>query len=211
MQAPALNPFVSLEDYLAFEEISEVKHEYWNGIIVEASGGSPRHADLIANVAAAFIPRLRGKPCRGSSSEQRIRVEKNNVSFYPDFVIKCPPEKYSPLDANALINPVLVLEVLSPTSEKKDRGAKFEQYALIPELRDYILVSQERILVEHFARGAEKTSGDEWILRRYNVREAFLKFPHLEIEVPLDEIYEAMDLPSGLVAVEDDPQPTTSN
>ena len=103
------------------------------------------------------------------------------------------------------------MEVLSPTSEKKDRGAKFEQYALIPELRDYILVSQERILVEHYTRGHKKTSGDEWILRRYNVREAFLKFPHLEIEVPLDEIYEAMDLPSGLVAVEADPQLKRSN
>lgn len=210
MQAPALDPFVSLEEYLAFEETSEVKHEYWNGHVVEASGGTPRHADLIGNIAASFIPRLRGKRCRGSSSEQRIRVEKSNVLFYPDFVVKCPPEKYSELDPNALVNPALVVEVLSPTSEKKDRGTKFEQYSLIPELRDYILVSQERILVEHFARGPENTAGDEWILRRYNVREAFLRFPHLEIEVPLDEIYEAMDLPSGLVAVENDSPPGTS-
>ena len=207
MQAHAFDPFISLEEYLAFEENSEVKHEYWNGYVIECSGGTPRHADLIANVMISFGGKLRGKPCRGSSSEQRIRVEKNNVSFYPDFVVKCPPEKYSDPDPNALTNPVLVVEVLSPTSEKKDRGAKFEQYALIPELRDYILVSQERILVEHFTRAEE----DAWILRRYNVREAFLKFPHLEIEVPLDEIYEAMDLPSGLVAVEDDSRPKTSH
>jgi len=197
MQAPALDPFVSLEDYLAFEEISPVKHEYWNGYVVEASGGTPRHADLIANVAATFVLRLRGKPCRGSSSEQRIRVEKSNVLFYPDFVVKCPPEKYSLLDPNALLNPALVVEVISPTSEKKDRVTKFEQYSLIPELRDYILVSQDRILVEHFARG----QGDEWILRRYNAREDLISLPHLEIEVPLEEIYEGMDLPSGLLAL----------
>jgi Uma2 family endonuclease len=198
MQAPQLNPFVSFADYLAFEENSEVKHEFWNGIVFECSGGTPRHADLIFNVSAAFAPRLRGHRCRGSSSEQRIRIEENNVSFYPDFVIKCPPEKYSPLDPNALTNPVLVAEVLSPNSEKHDRGAKFEQYALIPELRDYLLVSQERILVEHFARG----QNDEWILRRYNEREDVIAFPHLEIEVPLDEIYNAMDLPSGLIALQ---------
>lgn len=199
MQAPELIPFVSLSEYLAFEETSEIKHEYWNGIIIEASGGSPRHADLIFNVSVAFGMRLRGKRCRGSSSEQRIRVEKSNVLFYPDFVVKCPPEKYSEADPNSLINPALVVEVLSPTSEKKDREMKFEQYSLIPELRDYILVSQERILVEHFSRDHEKTSGDEWILRRYNRREDRLVLPNLDIEVPLEEIYEGLDLPSGLV------------
>ena len=206
MQAPALDPFVSLEEYLAFEEISEVKHEYWNGTIVEASGGTPRHADLIANVTASFIPRLRGKPCRGSSSEQRIRVEKSNVLFYPDFVVKCPPEQYSEVDPNALTNPALVVEVLSPTSEKKDRASKFEQYSLIPELRDYILVSQERILVEHFTRG----QGSEWILRRYNEREDRLVLPNLDIEVPLEEIYEGMDLPAGLLALQAKPESENS-
>jgi Uma2 family endonuclease len=198
MQSPKLDSFVSLEEYLAFEEISEVKHEYWNGRVFECSGGTPRHADLIFNVAAAFAPRLRGHRCRGSSSEQRIRIEASNVSFYPDFVVKCPPEKYSPLDANALTNPALAVEVLSAGSEKRDRGAKFEQYALIPELRDYLLVSQERILVEHFARA----ENEAWILRRYNEREDVIAFPHLEIEVPLDEIYNAMDLPSGLIALQ---------
>lgn len=197
MQAPQLDSFVSLEEYLAVEEVSEVKHEYWNGRVFECSGGTPRHADLIFNVAAAFAPRLRGHRCRGSSSDQRIRIDESNVSFYPDFVIKCPPEKYSEKDKNALTNPALVVEVLSPGSEKEDRGVKFEQYALIPELRDYLLVSQERILVEHYSRG----ENDTWILRRYNERADTIAFPHLEIEVPLDEIYDGLDLPAGLVAL----------
>ena len=206
MQAPALDPFVPLKDYLAFEETSSVKHEYWNGHVIAMSGGSPRHADLIGNVTASFITRLRGKRCRGSSNEQRIRIEASDVEFYPDFVVKCPPEKYSDLDPDALINPALIVEVLSPSSEMKDRGEKFQQYSSIPELRDYILVSQERLLVEHFTRG----EGATWILRRYNLRGDSLFLPHLEIEVPLDEIYEGMDLPSGLVTLQSQPELETS-
>lgn len=203
MQALAREKLVKLQEYLAAEEVSLEKHEYWAGRVylkdgddnLQISGGTPRHADLIGNVTATFITRLRGKRCRGSSSEQRIRVEKSDVEFYPDFVVKCPPEKYSLLDPHALINPVLVVEVLSPGSEKNDRGEKFEQYSLIPELRDYLLVSQDRILVEHFQRGPDES----WILQRFNSRENVIALPHLEIEAPLDEIYEGLDLPSGRV------------
>jgi Uma2 family endonuclease len=152
---------------------------------------------LIANVTASFVTRLRGHRCRGSSGEQRIRVEASDVEFYPDFVVKCPPEEYSDLDPHALTNPVLVVEVLSPGSEKNDRGEKFEQYSRIPELRDYILVAQDKIAVDHFRR----VEDEQWILRRYTSREENLVLANLEIEVPLDEIYDRLDLPSGPTAL----------
>lgn len=185
---------VTLDEYLAAEETALEKHEYWAGRVFTMSGGTPRHADLIANVTIALGSRLRGHRCRGSSSDQRIRIEETDVEFYPDFVVKCPPEKYSDLDRHALINPVLVVEVLSPGTEKSDRAEKFEQYSLIPELRDYILVSQDRIAVEHFRR----SNGEEWILRRYASRDDKLALSNLDIEVPLDEIYEGLELPNSL-------------
>ena len=186
---------VSIEEYLAAEEVSEYKHEYHDGYIYAMAGGTPRHADVIGNVIAAFIVQLRGHRCRGSSGEQRIHVEKSNRLLYPDFVVKCPPEKYSPRDKDALTNPALVVEVLSPGTSDYDHVGKFELYAQIPELRDYVLVEQSRILVEHYQRG----EGESWILRRYNMREDALKIPNLEIEVPLDEIYEGIEVPSGLL------------
>ena len=193
MQAVAIEQFITLGEYLAAEETALEKHEYWAGRVYAMSGGTPRHAELIGNVTASFITRLRGHCCRGASSDQRIRIETSDVEFYPDFVVKCPPEKYSSLDPHALTNPVLVVEVLSPNSEKDDRGEKFEQYSLVPELRDYILVAQDKVLVDHFRRG----ENGEWILHRYNRREDLLKVANLEIEVPLDEIYDGINLPSG--------------
>jgi Uma2 family endonuclease len=206
MQALVKEELVSLEEYIALDEASPVKLEYWAGRVFEKdgaeigsdlsmAGGTPTHTDLIGNVTAAFVSRLRGKRCRGSSSEQRIRIEASDVEFYPDFVVKCPPEQYSPLDPHALSNPALIVEVLSPGSEKDDRGEKFKQYSLIPELHDYLLISQDKVLVEHFQRGQQ----DEWILRRFNAREDVVPLPHLEIEVPLSEIYDGLDLPSGFV------------
>jgi Uma2 family endonuclease len=192
--AQTTEPLVSLQEYLAAEESSEIKHEYWAGRVFAMAGGTPRHADIIHNVSVAFGPHLRGHRCRGSSGEQRIRIEESDVEVYPDFVVKCPPEQYSALDPHALTNPALVVEVLSPGSEKDDRGEKFEQYSKIPELKDYLLVSQDKVLVEHFQRG----EGDEWILRRYLHKEDVLPIPNLEIEVPIAEIYEGHDLPSGL-------------
>lgn len=197
MQALAQEQFVTLQEYLAAEEVALEKHEYWAGRVYAMAGGTAHHADLIFNVSLAFGTKLQGHRCRGSSSEQRIRVEKSDVEFYPDFVIKCPPEQYSQHDRHALINPALVVEVLSPSSARADRGEKFEQYSRIPELRDYILVAQDRVFVEHYRRG----EGETWILHRYHEREDVLPVGNLEIEVPLAEIYEGIDVPSGAQAM----------
>ena len=193
---PAADDFVTLPQYLAREEKSEVKHEYHAGQVRAMAGGSPRHAQIGFNLAGSFFKRLQGKRCRGASGDQRIRIEAADRNLYPDLTIVCPPEKYSQNDPHALINPVLIIEVLSSTTQEYDRTEKFDFYAQIPELQHYVLVSQERVLVEHFQRAE-----DGWLLRRFNSREDVVTFSDLEIEVPLSEIYDGVDVPSGLLVI----------
>lgn len=194
MTALVQEELVSLEEYIAQNEASPVKLEYWAGRVFAMAGGSAAHAQIGFNICGTLFSRLQGKRCRGASSDQKIRIESSDVSLYADAVVVCPPERYSQADPHALLNPSLLVEVLSPNTEKDDRGEKFEQYSRIPELHDYLLIAQDKMLVEHFQRGLE----GEWILRRFSEREDVVALPHLEIEIPLAEIYDGLDLPSGL-------------
>lgn len=196
MNAPEkITPYVSVAEYLAREELALEKHEYADGRVCAMAGGSPAHADIMANVTVAIGSRLRGHRCRGASAEQRIKIEAASRWTYPDFVVKCPPERYAEDDRNALVNPALIVEVLSPSTETYDRNDKFTLYARIAELRDYILVAQDRVLVDYFARGTD----DSWILRRLTQRDDVLHLANLEIEVPVGEFYEGLDVPEGLL------------
>lgn len=186
---------ITVAEYLAQEETALEKHEYADGRIYAMAGGSPTHADIMANVTVAIGTRLRGHRCRGASAEQRIKIEAASCWTYPDFVVKCPPDRYAEDDRHALTNPALIVEVLSPSTENYDRNAKFSLYGRIPELHDYLLVSQDRVLVDHFARGKE----DSWILRRLAQREDVLHLAELEIEMPVGEFYERLDVPEGLL------------
>ena len=194
---------VSLQEYLAAEEKSIVRHEYWAGRVYAMAGGTRQHSQIAFNFSGSLYMHLRGKRCRGADSNQRVRIEATDVQRYPDVSVVCPPERYSEVDQNALLNPALIVEVLSPSTERYDRNEKFEHYGLIPDLRDYVLVSQERIFVEHFQRADDGA----WILRRYNRREDVLRLENIEIEVPLAEIYDGMELPSGLVKIGQEPKP----
>ena len=194
---------VSYAQYLAEEAQSETKHEWYQGRVYAMAGGSPAHAQIGFNVAGALFNALRGNSCRGASADQRIRVEATGLALYPDAVVFCPPARFDEEDKQALVNPVLIVEVLSPSSENYDRGAKFSHLSQIATLRDYLLVSQERVSVEHF----ERDDNDEnvWKLRRLVRREDVLKIKNLEIDVPLGEIYEGLDVPAGLALLHAEP------
>jgi len=191
---------MTLDEYLAFEEKSAVRHEYHAGHIYAMAGASVAHEYLQHNVNGSFYVRLRekpGKPCRGAGSNQRIRIEASDRSLYPDFTVLCRPERPSERDPSAIVNPSLIVEILSPSTENYDRGEKSRLYAEIPELRDYILIAQDMILVEHYRRG----DSGEWILNRYNNRNDVIPLANLQIELPLDEVYEGIDVPSGLIVL----------
>ncbi len=196
MSAQLQNPPLSFEELLEMEDLSEVRHEYVGGRLYAMAGGTPAHADIGTNLATAIQSRLRGKTCRGTSNDQRVRTSQTATNwYYPDFLIKCPPYRFHPVDKNALLNPHAIFEVLSPATETFDRTAKFDEYKLIEELTDYVLIDTNRVRVEHFTL---LESGD-WALRVYNSLSHELRLDHFEISVPLSEIYE--DVEFGEVGV----------
>ncbi len=190
MSAQTQTAPLSFAELLKMEEQSEVRHEYIGGRLYAMAGGTPAHADIGHNLQKSIGNRLTGKPCRGTSGDQRVRTSQTATNwYYPDFLIKCPPYRFHPADKNALLNPRAIFEVLSPATETFDRTAKFDEYKLIESLTDYVLVDASRVRVEHFTR----LENGDWVLRVYLELDAALRLEHFEISVPLSEIYEDVE------------------
>ena len=181
-------------EYWELEERSEVKHEFINGQPFVLSGGTFNHTTICTNIAASAKTHLRGKPCRARSSEQKIKSEKSGDTFYPDAVIFCPPSRWTGKGDHTLLTPTVIFEVLSPSTEATDRGGKFAAYRQIDSLTDYIIIEPERVFVDHYRRTPEG-----WLLRNYTRRDDVLRFPDLDIELPLDELYDELDVPEALL------------
>jgi Uma2 family endonuclease len=139
----------SFADYLVFERNSEGKHEYFDGEIYAMGGGTVGHAILGAAVSAQLSRQLEGKPCRVYSSDLRVRALATGLATYADVTVICGLPELDPEDnEETVINPTVVVEVTSPTSEKRDRGKKLEHYKLIPSLRAVVIVSHRERLIE---------------------------------------------------------------
>jgi Uma2 family endonuclease len=139
-------------EYLEWEAQQVERHEYWRGEIYTMSGGTRRHSRLSANMTIALGGALRGSRCAPHSSDQRIRIPGGDRYVYADVSVVCGPWRGTDTE---LENPSLVVEVISPSSEAHDRGAKWDAYREIESLRDYLLVSQDRTQVEHYRRGED--------------------------------------------------------
>ena len=197
MQAVARKLY-SEEEYWTLEETSPVKHEFWDGEIWAMSGGTFNHARVAANVTRAWGNQLQGKPCVVVGSDLRVKVAKSRHRFntYPDVSIVCPPFQFEKRRSNVkdtLLNPRVLVEVLSPSTAEYDRTSKFDEYKLIESLTDYILIWQDRVRVEHYHR-----KNDQWFIEGYTRREDTLALPELEITLALEDIYEGLDVPEVL-------------
>lgn len=145
------------EDYLALDDASALRHEWLGGVIVAMTGGTPEHAQLIAEVMFQLRDALQSLPCAVYGGDLRLRIQAHDATVYPDVQVLCGPRHLASDDARAVTNPVLIVEVLSETTEAFDRGRKFELYEGVATLRHYVLVSQGRRRVEHFARRDDGT------------------------------------------------------
>jgi len=182
---------LDFEELLAMEEASPIRHEYIGGRLYAMAGGTIVHAHIIANLTTAVHGRLRGKLCRGASGDQRVRTSDRATNwYYPDLLVMCPPFRTHPRDKDALLNPHAIFEVLSPTTAEFDLTGKFDEYALISELSDYILVSSDKVRVEHLVRAG----ASEWTQRVYRTLDQELRLESFAISVPLSEIYEDIEL-----------------
>jgi Uma2 family endonuclease len=142
-------------EYLAAEGAADVRHEFLAGEVWAMAGGTIEHGGLAMAVAREVGQALRGKPCRVFSSDVRIRIPETDLATYPDLSVVCGELRTADDDPEAIVNPVLLVEVLSDSTEAYDRGAKWAHYRRIASLRDYVLVSQSEALVEVFRRTGE--------------------------------------------------------
>ena len=170
--------FITLEEYLALEQTADERHEYFNGEMFAMAGGSPEHADIAANLVREIGNRLQ-QGCRVRGADMGITTP-TGLHTYADAVVSCDPQQY---DHNFLVNPLVIFEVLSESTEARDRGKKFETYRSIPSFREYFLVAQDRMYVERHIRG----SSGEWTMREFKSDDLVIETVHLTL--PLALIY----------------------
>jgi len=180
----------SAAEYLRLERQSQDKHELINGHIVQMSGGTRRHAVICDNLLIRISPRLRGTTCRAYSAALRLTIKATGNYTYPDLSIVCGEAEMEDREEDTLVNPRLIIEVLSPSTERHDRGWKFRNYQLIPSFEEYVLISQEEPRVERFVR-----QGDVgWLMTAVTGLEQTVRFSSVNLELPLAEIYEEVVL-----------------
>ena len=184
MNEPARKLSVSYAEYLEQEQASDIKHELLNGEIFAMAGGTPEHGRLSSKVTGALLAELRGRPCEVFSSDVRVRVLATGLATYPDVSVVCGHLERDPEDANTLINPIVLVEVLSDSSEAYDRGEKFAHYRRIPSLKEYVLVSQRVPRIEVFRRNEDGS----WTLYEAEAS-ASVKLPSIGCELSVDEVY----------------------
>jgi Uma2 family endonuclease len=170
-------------DYLGHEQASNVKHEYLDGEIYAMVGGTPEHASLAMLIGSALLAQLKGKPCRVFSSDLRIRVVETGLTTYPDVSVVCGPLELDAQSREIVLNPKVLVEVLSDATERYDRGEKFEHYKRISSLEEYVLVSQKEPSIEVFRR-----TGDSWArLEAESGAQATLQ--SIDCQLDVDEVY----------------------
>ncbi|NJL95549.1 MAG: Uma2 family endonuclease [Anaerolineae bacterium] len=143
---------MSHAEYLAAEELSDTRHEYLRGEVFAMAGGTPEHGALAAAITIALGNLLGGRPCRVFNSDVRIRIRATGLTTYPDISVVCGQLERDGEDRNAIVNPVLIVEVLFDSTEAYDRGEKAAHYRRIPSLKEYVLVSQHQPRIEVFRR-----------------------------------------------------------
>jgi Uma2 family endonuclease len=184
MVSAATVPTYTWKEFVEFEKRSTEKHEYLRGEVWAMAGGTPEHGRLAANVIRLLGNALEGRPCVVMTSDVRVRVRATDRATYPDTFVVCGPRKTDPDDDNTIINPVIIVEVLSPGTEASDRGEKFAHYQRLESLKDYVLVSQTERRIEVFSRGA----GASWLLTPWGAGHR-VPLPSLGIELDLDAVY----------------------
>ncbi|MEQ1824471.1 MAG: Uma2 family endonuclease [Pirellula sp.] len=179
----------SYAEYLERERVASTKSEYHAGEIFSMAGGSRKHNTISGNVFAALHAKLSGAPCRPFMSDQRMRISKLDMGTYPDVSVVCGELEGDKVDPDAITNPSVLVEVLSPSTESYDRGKKFSFYRQIDSLNEYVLVSQEEPVVERFKR---QPNGD-WLLSVYQGLDATLSLESIQTNLPLKDIYRLID------------------
>jgi Uma2 family endonuclease len=189
MAAPNTVPRLTEAEYLALERAAPFKSEFFGGEMFAMAGGSPMHSLIAANLIRELGTKLKGRPCRPFTSDLRLKVEATGLCTYPDVSVVCGPLQFAAGTDDTVVNPTLLIEVLSDATEAYDRGEKFQHCRQMPSLKEYVLASQRLPRIEHFLR----RPNEEWALRMAEGKDATLTLPTLEITIELSEVFAGVD------------------
>jgi Uma2 family endonuclease len=170
-------------EYLALEAAGETKHEYVSGKVLAMAGGSVEHGRLVSRLTVLVSAALGGRPCVVLPADVRVRIRAADRATYPDLHVVCGELERDPEDDHAVVNPVVVIEVLSESTAESDRGDKFADYRRLRSLREYVLVSQRERRVDVYRR-----DGRRWVLDEH-LRGEQVKLESLDVTVAVDDLY----------------------
>jgi len=181
---------LSPEEYLAQERLAEFRSEYLRGEVFAMAGTSYEHGLIKDNLAREAGYQLKSGPCRVVTSDLRVKVDLSGLYTYPDIVIVCDEPEFEDAAFDTLLNPRAIVEVLSDSTEKYDRGVKFGHYRQLASLQEYVLVAQDRFLVERYVRQADSS----WLLTVFDQLSQAFAFASISAQVPLAEIYRGVKI-----------------
>lgn len=181
--------YLTPAEYLAFERQSDVKHEYFRGELFAMAGANRQHARIAANLAYLFVGQMKGRPCDVFSGDMRVKVSPTGLYTYPDTSVVCGRPRFEDKELDVLLNPTVIVEILSKSTEAYDRGEKFAQYRTLDTLTDYLLISQDRPLIERFTRQPD----GGWLLTESAGLDAAMPIESIQCHLPLAEVYDRVE------------------
>jgi Uma2 family endonuclease len=190
--ATQLNTYVSPEEYLAVERESDTKSEYYDGVVYAMTGARINHIRIVTNLTVELATQLRGRRCDVLSNEMKVRLQNSRKFFYPDVTVVCGEPLFHDEREDIILNPLLVIEVLSKSTEAFDRGAKFQAYQTLDSLKEYVLVAQDKPIIEQYVR----QSDGKWTYTALVGLENSLTLPSVECTLNLSAVYDKVDFDS---------------
>ena len=178
---------LTVEEYFAMDDASERPLEYHNGELFPMVAATPQHSVILVNVSHCLAACLKGGPCFAAGAP-RVQTTASNY-VYPDIAVICGGFQYSAESANAITNPTVIVEILSPTTADFDHGGKFALYSRLPSFTEYVLIAQDQAMIEVFYKESEV----QWILRKHEGLNSIIKLGSLGIEIPAAEIYAGIE------------------
>lgn len=181
-----IKPYISPEEYLALERKAEYKSEYLHGEIFAMSGASETHNLVAGNIFGELRQQLKDGQCRTYISDMRVKVSSVGLYTYPDVVVVCGEPEFEDKEFDTLLNPTMLIEVLSPSTERYDRIAKSSYYRTIDSLAEHLLVAQDEVHLEQYSRQPD----GEWLLSEYLTPDAVVNLPSIGCTLKLNDVYD---------------------
>lgn len=190
LRSPAYTP----QEYLALDRAAAEKSEYWDGGLYAMTGASRAHNLITTNITTALNTQLRASPCEVYAADMRVRIPRTYRYLYPDVVVVCDEPQFEDDQDDILLNPTLIVEVLSPSTEAYDRGKKFDSYRRLPSVAAYLLIAQDERRVLLYTRQSQ----DQWLFAEFGDDDTVIDLPAIGCALPLADIYAKVSLPPGV-------------